>query len=63
MCGVFCWCVSEWFWVSFSEWFCVMTQVEASDTRFDGVGGWVSRGSPPVGELPVVSRYRSRGFA
>ena len=29
----------------------------------DGVGGWVSRGSPPVGELPVVARCRSRGFA
>ncbi len=29
----------------------------------DGVGGWVSRGSPPVGELPCVARCRSRGFA
>ncbi len=28
----------------------------------DGFGGWVSRGSPPVGELPCVARYWSRGF-
>ena len=46
------------------EWFCVVAQVEASDTRtlLDGVGEWVSRGSPPVGELPVVARCWSRGF-
>ena len=48
----------------FDEWFCVVAQVGASDTRtlLDGVGEWVSRGSPPVGELPVVARCWSRGF-
>ena len=30
---------------------------------FDGVGGWVSTGSPPVGELPCFARFWSRGFA
>ena len=29
----------------------------------DGVGGWVSRGSPSGVELPCVARCRSRGFA
>jgi len=29
----------------------------------DGFGGWVSTGSPPVGELPCFARFWSRGFA